>query len=323
MKKTRKILLLFGMAGLLFNATSCQKGAPKMPKVQGKEVTYNPLELERKIDRLTFKNKADSFLDIYHHASVYVLEEEGVNEMNLTNKNVIDTKNDDLWLDLDYDYTELDGQLSASISGYESKNYTYFDLEYDTNQQFDYEWYNLDLYNGQYKMKKETSAFGNQYNTLYDILYDLDIPILELDMEEAKYIFDEDLILDLHELGYDKLKLYENEAMFTIEMKISLTDLTTGKDDIADAIKRGFYLGGELDYLQKFDVHYVFIFERNTLIEVGLKQLVEIEQTLEPSGFVEQSVSDGTLIMRYTDKAPKEINYGEYILIEELEEILK
>lgn len=142
-------------------------------------------------------------------------------------------------------------------------------------------------------------------------------------MEEAKYIFDEDLILDLHELGYDKLKLYENEAMFTIEMKISLTDLTTGKDDIADAIKRGFYLGGELDYLQKFDVHYVFIFERNTLIEVGLKQLVEIEQTLEPSGFVEQSVSDGTLIMRYTDKAPKEINYGEYILIEELEEILK
>ncbi len=323
MKKISKVLLLLGMGSLLFSVTSCEQSGARMPKVKGKEVTFNPLELERKLERLTFKNKEDSFIDVYHQAAEHSVLEEKTYELKYTNNSVINTRNDDFWLDLDFSFSELDGKVDALVKGYESKMYTYFDIDYDNNQEFEYEWYNFDLFNGQYKIKKGMSSYGHEYNTLEDILSDFYMPILKVDMTDVEDVFYDNLILELNEIGYDKLKFYETDVLFTIELKISLADLKEGKDDVIDAIERFLYIAPDEDFLQKFEFHLVSVFERNTLIEFGLQEQVEMQQTLEPSGFVAASTLDGTIILRYTDKVPKEIKYSDYILIEDPEDIIK
>lgn len=72
---------------------------------------------------------------------------------------VKDTNTNDLWLNLKHSYSESDGKYKIAVNGYESKNYTYFDVDFTNNKKFDDEDYNIELYNGKYKIKKK-KEFG-------------------------------------------------------------------------------------------------------------------------------------------------------------------
>ena len=50
------------------------------------------------------------------------------------------------------------------------------------------------------------------------------------------------MFLELNEISYKKLKFYETNELFTVELKITLADLKEEKDDFYDIIDDWFYL---------------------------------------------------------------------------------
>ena len=187
--KTLTVLLVF-VLGL--GLTACNKNSLTMPKPKGKVVQYNNFELEKKFDKLKFENKKDKLIQpsrtLNNHEEDIDYNYEQTQEYTM----VKDTNTNDLWLNLKHSYSESDGKYKIAVNGYESKNYTYFDVDFTNNKKFDDEDYNIELYNGKYKIKKEKVSWYD-YNSLYDLLSDYYIYFHDdLDFE-THYYFEENL----------------------------------------------------------------------------------------------------------------------------------
>lgn len=272
MRKAIKMLLVFVIMGLSFGLSSCKKDTIKMPKPKGKQVSYNNFELERKFDRLKFENKKDRYIEILETVSFHDEDIDDKYGRSTTYKGIKDTNSDDLWIDLEYSYYELDGKYEAKVKGYESKNYTYFDINYKNNKKFEEDYDNFELYNGKYKIKKETSSYGYQRYGLYWVLSDYYIYFNDdYDFSYFDDSYSLQLFLEINEIGYKNLKFYETNELFTIELKITLNDLKKEKDDFYDIIDDWFYLPDDIKDIKEFDAYYIFVFEKNYLIEAGYK----------------------------------------------------
>lgn len=317
--KTLTVLLVF-VLGL--GLTACNKNSLTMPKPKGKVVQYNNFELEKKFDKLKFENKKDKLIQASRTLNIHEEDIDYNYELTQEYTMVKDTNTNDLWLNLKHSYSESDGKYQMAVNGYESKNYTYFDVDFTNNKKFDDEDYNIELYNGKYKIKKEKGSWYD-YNSLYDLLSDYDIYFDdELDFEYAYNYFEEDFFLELNEIGYKKLKFYETNELFTIELKITLDDLKKEKDDFYDLVNDWFNLPDNIDDLNKFDIHYVYVFEKNYLIEFGYKGSIQFNEHENNDGEFYINV-DFEIIIKYTDKKPKEYKYSDYELIEDSEDIIK
>ena len=318
--KTLTVLLVF-VLGL--GLTACNKNSLTMPKPKGKVVQYNNFELEKKFDKLKFENKKDKLIQASRTLNIHEEDIDYNYEQTQEYTMVKDTNTNDLWLNLKHSYSESDGKYKIAVNGYESKNYTYFDVDFTNNKKFDDEDYNIELYNGKYKIKKEKGSWYD-YNSLYDLLSDYDIDFDdELDFEYANYYFEEDFFLELNEIGYKKLKFYETNELFTIELKITLDDLKKEKDDFYDLVNDWFNLPDNIDDLNKFDIHYVYVFEKNYLIEFGYKESIQFSEYENNDDEYSKLKNDFEIIIKYTDKKPKEYKYSDYELIEDSEDIIK
>ncbi|HOA63899.1 MAG TPA: hypothetical protein PKO43_03365, partial [Bacilli bacterium] len=104
--------------------------------------------------------------------------------------------------------------------------------------------------------------------------------------------------------------------------KITLDDLKKEKDDFYDLVDDLFYLPDNIDDLKKFDIHFVYVFEKNYLIEFGYKGSIQFNEHENNDGEFYINV-DFEIIIKYTDKKPKEYKYSDYELIEDSEDIIK
>ena len=318
--KTLTVLLVF-VLGL--GLTACNKNSLTMPKPKGKVVQYNNFELEKKYDKLKFENKKDKLIQASRTLNIHEEDIDYNYEQTQEYTMVKDTNTNDLWLNLKHSYSESDGKYKIAVNGYESKNYTYFDVDFTNNKKFDDEDYNIELYNGKYKIKKEEGIWYDS-NSLYDLLSDYGIYFDDdLDFEDAYYYFEEDFFLELNEIGYKKLKFYETNELFTIELKITLDDLKKEKDDFYDLGNDCFNLPDNIDDLNKFDNHYVYVFENNYLIEFGYKESIQFSEYENNDDEYSKLKNDFEIIIKYTDKKPKEYKYSDYELIEDSEDIIK
>ncbi len=324
MKKTIKTFALFLTILLGLGLTACNKGSLTIGKPKGKEVQYSNFELERKFDRLKFENKTDKFIQIREKSSYH---EEDIDDYYGRTRDytmIKDASNNDLWLNIKYSDYEDDGKKEVTVKGYESKNYTYFDINYTNNKKFDYETDNIDIYNGKYKVKKGEDRWFGQENSLYGSLRNYRVYFDDdLDFEDAYYYFEENLFLELNEISYKKLKFYETNELFTVELKITLADLKEEKDDFYDIIDDWFYLPDNIEDLNEFNIHYLFVFEKNHLIEVGYKESVDFSEYENNDDEYNKIKHNVTFIITYTNKKPKEFKYSDYDQIEDSEDIIK
>lgn len=324
MKKVVKSLMLLLVIMLGLALASCNTNSLSMPKPKGKQVFYTNFELTRKLDKLKFENKEDKLIEILEKSNFHEETSDEYYGGSIDYTAFRDFKNNDLWMEHKYSNYDLEGKISASVKGYESLNYTYFDINYTNNKKFVDEDDNIELYNGKYKIKKAASSLWGQENSLFNVLRDYNVYFDEdLDFEEFYYYFNESFFLELNELGYKNLKFYESNNLLTIELKISLKDLKNEKDDFYDIINDWFSLPDDINDLKEFDVHYVFVFDRNYLVELGYKQSINlISNEIDDVDYVKRNY-ENIIIIKYTDKKLKEFKYSEYELIEESKEILK
>lgn len=131
------------------------------------------------------------------------------------------------------------------------------------------------------------------------------------------------MFLELNEISYKKLKFYETNELFTVELKITLADLKEEKDDFYDIIDDWFYLPDNIEDLNEFNIHYLFVFEKNHLIEVGYKESVDFSEYENNDDEYNKIKHNVTFIITYTNKKPKEFKYSDYDQIEDSEDIIK
>lgn len=317
MKKTVKILMLSMFFLLLLGITSCMKASSELPtevtepemkevtESEMKEVTYSKFQLTKKFNSLKFNNKDEGIIEVLEHGSNN--NEDVLFEEEWSFHGYKDLKTKELWINYDYLYKESDGQLETSVKGYEANDYTYFDISYSNNKEFDDESYNLDVNNGKYKIKRFNNTENEIVKSLYNVLKNYNINIEEdISFEFAQNEFATPLFLGFHEEGYEKLKFYEEGNLFIVEFKIALEDFHEILGGYPPLIE-------EIEDIDSFDLEYLFIFENNQLIEFSYE-------------FNLESVDDEfnhTIIIRYSDKEFEEIKDSEYELIEDSIDIIK
>lgn len=310
MKIIKRIIFAVLLVGGSLGLVSCDQSM-RMPKVQGKLTEYTSTALESKLDRLDFSVKDEHILNTLFNLKS---KEEVNGETKIYDTSYIshyNSKNEDTWIDYSYKIQENEGVLDGKISAFGVPTSTYFDINQESNDEFDKDsGTGIDVNNGKYKTNIRLTHFLSNFGLIggeYISEFEAPSPFTNV-------------VLDLHKYNYKGLKLYENDNFFSIEIKITKADLTESREEIINLFEY-YFIGNSID-VEQFDYKIILVFEKNKIVELGIEAVVLGESKMFDGTIIKEE-KDIKLIQKYVDSTPNEITYNEYEEIEGLNEILR
>lgn len=311
----KKLLCLLLISTLLFTAMGCKKN-DIMPKIQGKEVSMSHEKLSEKLDRFTFFRNEDKVL-LRKTSGVFKMSYENeVYTYDFNNTSYLDLSNDDYWVDSRAKIENASSKYESKIMGFESTKAVYFEINVKNEVESDEEILSElpSVYNGKYTLDKK-----NNYSTdLEDIIdiagFDL---YLGIDSEDYFEQLKESLVL-LSKYNYSKLKLYEKDNLFTINLvsdqKLFSNERLEVKEALADI------LGVDIeDDLTSIKLEYTIIFDRNDFKEGGISISYKT-QSDDSDDFIEIKASN---YANYGSHKTPTVIYRDYELIDSFDDIRK
>lgn len=322
--KNKKITIMAILALFLtIILTSCS-GFIEMPTPKGKLIELSNEELEERLIELDFSNKEEEILEINSYSKIF---EEDSNEevfMEVSSNVINDLQSENLWLDLDYKEEIKDGSFSSTVSAFESRKYTYLDIVYENNKEFELPVYNIDVEDGKYKVKRERNPYYDwASNGLFEVLLNYHLRFHNYNFAHTEGLkFSRDAILNLSKQNYSNLRFYEIEDYFSIELKFDFENFKNQNQEIKNIIYEELGLSSDEEELENLAVHMVYIFKDNQIIEVGGQESIKGVGLNENTGEKFDFDYEGRTRIKYVRKYPKKLDFSKYSLIEDPREII-
>ena len=318
MKRKREFVMIISLLAAVSVLISYSNGLA-LPKPKGKEVQLTSSELTRKLGRLDGAVQDGKI--ITSNLEVRYIESDDVDyfEGRSSTSATRNLDNLDLWYKQTYEETDNAGKVTSTVNGFESKRYTYFDIKRTNNMLFDDDDDNYNIYNGKYRIAKQT-IFNRDYNTLKDALNYFDIGYSEAYFDLAFTYISASLMADLNSYNYSKLTFYENATYFSISLNANLKALKKERIEIYETFAE-YFAFDEVDEIIDFKYEFVLVFERNKIIAAGL--ILKLEVTEEYDGETYYYLSDLKYNVNYVEKTPSAFKGDGFTLIEDFAELIK
>lgn len=284
-----------------------------LPKPLGKEVRLTNDALFQKYNLLSFTEENNKIIETNMDAQLKIIQNTNLLDVTNTAKTTRDLTSGEFWSNATREVKNEDQSAKASVNGYESESYLYFDVNRQTKGIKDDSKYAIN--NGKYMIAKSEP---NHYslNKISEHFY---VQTYEPSFSSAFGNFSIDLIFELNSYNYRELKFYEDDNYFTISLKSDLKTIKKQTPEISQVF--GKYFRTKDSSLKSFNYNLVLVFENNAIISAGAEYKYETVYKTENQYLYELNQNNAST--KYIDKAPKAANPNQYELIQDLREVKK